>query len=58
MRRPTKDPYARPAIQTLERLHAELGGIARPLAIERGRQLRRPYFSSGRPSKFALRTRT
>src|ERR1700736_1392995 len=24
--RPTKDPYARPAIQTLERLHAELGG--------------------------------
>src|SRR6266436_1515634 len=26
MRRPTHDPYARPAIQTLERLHAELGG--------------------------------
>jgi hypothetical protein len=26
MRRPTKVPYARPAIQTLERLHAELGG--------------------------------
>ena len=26
MRRPTKDPYAGPAIQTLERLHAELGG--------------------------------
>ena len=26
MRRLTKDPYARPAIQTLERLHAELGG--------------------------------
>jgi hypothetical protein len=26
MPRPTKDPYARPAIQTLERLHAELGG--------------------------------
>ncbi len=26
MRRTTKDPYARPAIQTLERLHAELGG--------------------------------
>ena len=26
MRRPTKDPYARPAINTLERLHAELGG--------------------------------
>jgi hypothetical protein len=27
MRRPTRDdPYARPAIQTLERLHAELGG--------------------------------
>lgn len=26
MRRPTKDPYTRPAIQTLERLHAELGG--------------------------------
>jgi hypothetical protein len=26
MRHPTKDPYARPAIQTLERLHAELGG--------------------------------
>jgi hypothetical protein len=25
-RRPTKDPYARLAIQTLERLHAELGG--------------------------------
>jgi hypothetical protein len=25
MRRPTRDPYARPAIQTLERLHAELG---------------------------------
>jgi hypothetical protein len=24
--RPTRDPYARPAIQTLERLHAELGG--------------------------------
>src|ERR1700720_343691 len=26
MRRPTRDPYARPAIQTLERQHAELGG--------------------------------
>ena len=26
MRRPTKDPYARPAIATLERLHMELGG--------------------------------
>src|SRR5260370_19855381 len=26
MRRPTRDPYARPAIQTLERLHAERGG--------------------------------
>jgi hypothetical protein len=26
MRRPTKDPYARPAINTLERLHSELGG--------------------------------
>jgi hypothetical protein len=26
MRRPTRAPYARPAIQTLERLHAELGG--------------------------------
>ena len=26
MRRPTRDPYARPAIQTLERLHDELGG--------------------------------
>jgi hypothetical protein len=25
-RRPTRDPYARPAINTLERLHAELGG--------------------------------
>jgi hypothetical protein len=25
-RRPTRDPYARPAIQTLERLHGELGG--------------------------------
>jgi hypothetical protein len=25
MRRPTRDPYARAAIQTLERLHAELG---------------------------------
>jgi len=25
-RRPTRDPYARPAIQTLERLHAKLGG--------------------------------
>src|SRR5436305_14141198 len=25
-RRPTKDPHARLAIQTLERLHAELGG--------------------------------
>ena len=25
-RRSTRDPYARPAIQTLERLHAELGG--------------------------------
>jgi hypothetical protein len=25
-RRPTSDPYARRAIQTLERLHAELGG--------------------------------
>ena len=29
MRRPTRDPYARPAIQTLERLHAELGGKMR-----------------------------
>ena len=26
MRRPAKDPYARPAIATLERLHMELGG--------------------------------
>jgi hypothetical protein len=26
MRRPTRDPYARPAIQTPKRLHAELGG--------------------------------
>jgi hypothetical protein len=26
MRRPTRGPDARPAIQTLERLHAELGG--------------------------------
>jgi hypothetical protein len=26
MHRPTKDPYTRPAIQTLERLHMELGG--------------------------------
>jgi hypothetical protein len=26
MRRPTKDPYSRPAIQTLERLHMEPGG--------------------------------
>lgn len=26
MRRPTKDPFTRPAMQTLERLHAELGG--------------------------------
>jgi hypothetical protein len=26
MRRPTREPCARPAIQTLERLHAELGG--------------------------------
>jgi hypothetical protein len=25
-RRPTRDPYVRPAIQTLERLHSELGG--------------------------------
>ena len=24
--RPTKDPYTRPGINTLERLHAELGG--------------------------------
>ena len=26
MHRPTKDPHARPAIATLERLHTELGG--------------------------------
>lgn len=26
MHRPTKDPYTRPAINALERLHAELGG--------------------------------
>src|ERR1700716_2519940 len=26
MRRPTKSPFHRPAMQTLERLHAELGG--------------------------------
>src|SRR5258706_16448797 len=26
MRRPTKSPFNRPAMQTLERLHAELGG--------------------------------
>lgn len=26
MRRPTRDPHARPAIATLERLHMELGG--------------------------------
>jgi hypothetical protein len=25
-KRPTRDPYTRPAINTLERLHAELGG--------------------------------
>ncbi|MGH6679112.1 MAG: hypothetical protein ACREDL_09325 [Bradyrhizobium sp.] len=25
-RRPTRDPYTRPSINTLERLHAELGG--------------------------------
>jgi hypothetical protein len=26
MHRPTKDPHTRPAVQTLERLHMELGG--------------------------------
>jgi hypothetical protein len=26
MRRPTRSPFHRPAMQTLERLHAELGG--------------------------------
>jgi hypothetical protein len=26
MRRPTRSPFHRPAIQTLERLHSELGG--------------------------------
>ena len=26
MRRPTRTPFHRPAIQTLERLHSELGG--------------------------------
>jgi hypothetical protein len=26
MRRPTKSPFRRPAMQTLERPHAELGG--------------------------------
>jgi hypothetical protein len=26
MRRPTKSPFHRPAMQTLERLHSELGG--------------------------------
>src|SRR6185437_8854646 len=26
MHRPTRDPFRRPAMQTLERLHAELGG--------------------------------
>jgi hypothetical protein len=26
MRRPTKNPFHRPAMQTLERLHSELGG--------------------------------
>ena len=34
MRRPTRDPYARPAIQTLERLHAELGGILTPAKMD------------------------
>jgi hypothetical protein len=41
--RPTKDPHTRPAIDTLERLHMELGG---QIVENRQRydQLRRPYF--------------
>ena len=42
MRRPTKDPYARPAIATLERLHMELGGKLlenRQMAQELGEQM-------------------
>jgi hypothetical protein len=37
--RPTKDPYTRPAINTLERLHAELGGQILENR-QRGEQLR------------------
>jgi hypothetical protein len=42
MRRPTKDPHARPAIATLERLHMELGGKLlenRQMAQELGEQM-------------------
>jgi hypothetical protein len=42
MRRPTRDPHARPAIATLERLHMELGGKLldnRQAAQELGEQM-------------------
>jgi hypothetical protein len=42
MHRPTKDPHARPAIATLERLHMELGGKLldnRQPAQELGKQI-------------------
>jgi hypothetical protein len=42
MRGPTKDPHARPAIATLERLHMELGGKlldCRHMAQELGQQM-------------------
>ena len=42
MHRPTKDPHARPAIATLERLHMELGGKLlenRQAAQELGEQM-------------------
>lgn len=37
MLRPTRDPFRRPAIQTLERLHAELGGQILENKAEAGR---------------------
>ena len=42
MHRPTKDPHARPAIATLERLHMELGGKLlenRQMAQDLGEQM-------------------
>ena len=56
MHRPTKDPHTRPAIQTLERLHMELGekktsfGEMRETGVRSIEQGVRPALCPGPPS--------